>query len=452
MLFQTPCYKVEETLRFDIAKLRENVFQEQLLEAEGDREALEQLQVKLSDLEDDYQELIRTLWEQDPRFRKLNEPAAYLSIEEIQRQLLKPYNALMLEYFYGKEQIYLLGIGPEKSFIYTIPNNAAFQKELTGFLSYFQNANASLSDPSGYFTAAHELYASLFPASIQDALEMADRLLIIPDGPLGNIPFEAMLTEPYSGSGFGKAPYLLKKVPVQYAWSVELLWASSSEADGPFLQFDPQFLKGQRGLSMLELGQVETASLSHLDHRVGEAANMNAFLTEAPSARLLHLSTHASAGGEQEPRIEFHDETLSLAQLYALLLSTDLVVLSACETNLGQVARGEGILSLARGFTYAGAASLISTQWKVNERSTADILAMFYQKAKNRSKLEALHQAKLEYLENRPGPGMDSPYYWAGLSYYGQDGKLFEGRKIWPWILLLGALFAIFFIFFRNRG
>ena len=96
---------------------------------------------------------------------------------------------------------------------------------------------------------------------------------------------------------------------------------------------------------------------------------------------LVHFATHAVNRPDNAiySWIRLHDQDLSVDDIYDLKLAGNpLVVLSACETGLGKIERGEGVLSLARGFTYAGAKGLIASLWSVNERSTATIISDFY--------------------------------------------------------------------------
>ena len=88
-------------------------------------------------------------------------------------------------------------------------------------------------------------------------------------------------------------------------------------------------------------------------------------------------------------------------EIYQLDLNADLVVLSACETGYGKFNQGEGVMSLARSFMYAGTPSLVVSLWQVNDQSTAIIMQLFYEKLeKGMPKDIALRQAKLEYLKN----------------------------------------------------
>jgi len=130
-----------------------------------------------------------------------------------------------------------------------------------------------------------------------------------------------------------------------------------------------------------------------------------------------------------------------------------LVVLSACETNLGKIEKGEGVMSLARGFTYAGAISLISSLWKVNESSTADISSKLYKYlVEGKTKSEALHQSKLDYI-NQASELKNSPYYWAGFVFIGNDGtvELSTGLGWKTWLLIGGLSLVVLFFIWRKR-
>ncbi len=326
-------------------------------------------------------------------------------------QRLAADNGLLLEYFFGKEVVYLMGIHPGGAFLHTLPNDEALYTALQRYIGYFKDANASLSDPAGYFEAAHALFALLIPREAAALLDESGALLVIPDGPLGYLPFEALLTESYTGKGFGQAPYLIKKLPVQYSWSAELLWRPAPEKrKAPWCNSTLNFQKESGVWSRWYRAKKKRPLWRSSGAWPVRRPFWPNFSARAPKSLLLHLSTHASAGVGSEPRVEFFDQALTLPQLYALLLPTDLVVLSACETNLGQIAAGEGVMSLARGFAYAGANSLIATQWEINESSTAQILAQFYKGLSNKQpKLEALRQAKLQYLETTPQPRSNRP-------------------------------------------
>ena len=151
------------------------------------------------------------------------------------------------------------------------------------------------------------------------------------------------------------------------------------------------------------------------------ATKKDAFL-QATNFGVLHFSTHADAGSFTVPaNIEFADGNLFLNELYTKQLDNNLVVLSACETGIGKLSKGEGSMSLARGFQYAGINQLVFSLWKVNDKSTSQIMHNFY---KNYSKFESVaianQKSKQQYLDDKSiTNAKKSPYYWSAFVYYG---------------------------------
>jgi CHAT domain-containing protein len=114
------------------------------------------------------------------------------------------------------------------------------------------------------------------------------------------------------------------------------------------------------------------------------------------------------------------NELLYVRDLYNLELNADLVVLSACETGLGRLRRGEGIISLARAFAYAGARAIVTTLWSVDDEKAKDLMLDFHGHLKRGEPVDAaLRRAKLDYLQRRPGPAEAHPFFWAGFAPIG---------------------------------
>ncbi|MEZ4949978.1 MAG: CHAT domain-containing protein, partial [Saprospiraceae bacterium] len=223
---------------------------------------------------------------------------------------------------------------------------------------------------------------------------------------------------------------------------------------GALVQFNPQSWPSSRNLSSLKYGSLETEAVPEfLKYNQGEASLSN-FKKMATAASLIHLSTHASADLEnQEFKFEFSDAPLLLRELFAMNIPSNLVVLSACETNVGEFKTGEGVMSLARGFAYAGSNSLIASLWQVKEKSTAEILNSFYQHlAEGKLISGSLHEAKLNYLESAVLNSQKSPFYWAGLQFYGQDQTVdLSGSNKWYWLGIIPLIAGGFYFWKRYK-
>ncbi len=134
--------------------------------------------------------------------------------------------------------------------------------------------------------------------------------------------------------------------------------------------------------------------------------------SEFPELSGIVLSLWDENGREQDGFLRLHD-------IYNMKLTTDLVVLSACETALGKEIKGEGIVGLTRGFMYAGAPSVVASLWRVEDRATADLMRRFYQRMlqEDLPPSAALRGAQVSMLRER---NTNHPFYWAGFTLQGE--------------------------------
>ncbi|NUO82177.1 CHAT domain-containing protein [candidate division KSB1 bacterium] len=157
----------------------------------------------------------------------------------------------------------------------------------------------------------------------------------------------------------------------------------------------------------------------HLEREANEARVKAADLSEY---RILHFATHGLVN-EKNPKLSGlilspedstskEDGILHLGEIYNLNLNAELVVLSACETGLGQTAKGEGIIGLTGGFLYAGADNVLVSLWQVSDATTADLMIGFYDNMLGgMSRPKALREAKLKLMQSHSEYA--KPYYWA---------------------------------------
>jgi len=157
----------------------------------------------------------------------------------------------------------------------------------------------------------------------------------------------------------------------------------------------------------------------------GTGATKAQFAASLSSASIVHLSTHAGVDKTNEkPWIAFRDERLTGDELYLMKNNASLVFLSACETNIGEIKKGEGVMSLARSFFSGGAQSVISTLWSIDDQSSSIIVKNFYKNlSKGKSKSASLREAKLAYLDNS-SLSEKSPYYWGAFVLIGNDAGI----------------------------
>jgi CHAT domain-containing protein len=161
-----------------------------------------------------------------------------------------------------------------------------------------------------------------------------------------------------------------------------------------------------------------------------ENATEQNFKSVASNAKILHFAAHTVIDDNNPMysrlilRSDPHgmeDGYLNTYEIHNIRLNTELVVLSGCNTGIGKLVNSEGMLSLARGFKYAGCASMVVSLWPIDDRATSDIMNDFYRHLTSRIDIsKSLHQAKLEYIE-MAAPETAAPFYWAGLINLGKN-------------------------------
>ncbi|MFK7772197.1 MAG: CHAT domain-containing protein [Saprospiraceae bacterium] len=150
-------------------------------------------------------------------------------------------------------------------------------------------------------------------------------------------------------------------------------------------------------------------------------------------------------------KIFFTDDYLSNKDLYNFFSQSRLAALSACNTGTGQLVKGEGVMSLSRGFIHAGCPSVVMSLWSVDDGSTSKIMENFYQNLRNgKTKDLALRQAKLDYLGSSK-KSFQHPYYWAAFVQFGDARPLCESNFFQSkYFKIGGILFLISLLLFQR--
>ena len=336
---------------------------------------------------------------------------------------LESDDALMVYYLSGYEKMYyfiLDGTQNEKITLHSFSNDAHYSVYFWQFIAYFNDANAITNDINGYNHFGKIAYDRLqLPKNVNNK-----NLVIIPDGLLDFLPFEALITKESNTTNFEKMHYLLHDFNIAYNNSASFYLNAKPfcSKEKTVLGIFPVFEKTNYALtySKNELQSIKNSFKGRFFENSN--ATFQNFKNNASAYSILHLSTHATAGDIETPaRIKFYDREVLYSELYHLNINPNLVVLSACETGIGKLYKSEGAMSVARGFQFAGAQNLLFSLWKVNDYTTSVFMSDFYKYIKkNDSYFEANTKAKLEFLKNKNIPNAKkSPYYWAPFVYYG---------------------------------
>jgi CHAT domain-containing protein/Tfp pilus assembly protein PilF len=371
----------------------------------------------------------------NPLYYQLRHPSP-LETPDIQR-LLPSRDSALLEYFVGEQGSYLFVVTAEGLTAHPLALSAAeIAREVGRMESGFQ---PGVLLPFNYRQAAYELYQALV-APARRELAGKRHLLIVPDGPLSALPFEALVTRPAQGDA-ASLRYLLYDFAVSYIPSASVLSSLSLQrpavtaAEGTalrFVAFAPDYgpavqsasvrgaaAAGPSGLPELAGAREEVEEIARRyppnTAKVflgAEASRENVQKGPLISDRI-HFAGHGLPDDEhpEKSALVMSDGPLQVSDIFNLDLRTDLVVLSACRTAGKQVA-GEGLVGLTRAFLYAGSPSVVVTLWQVMDSSTADLMRGFYEGLdQTRDKAEALRQAKIRVIR-RQGR-LARPYSWA---------------------------------------
>lgn len=367
--------------------------------------------------------------------------AENLDLKSLYSKLEKD-KALMVAYFLGFENMYVFTLENQKIKLESINITDTAVPRIISFLDYFSDPNKITDTISGFNHSGNSIYKMLkLPTNAT-----YPNLIIIPDGLLCFLPFEALITQKSTTTNFAQMHYLMNSFKIAYNNSATFYLEGKpiSKDKKTVLGVFPVFEKTNYALTF---SKAEMQSIkNNFDGKFFEnaTATFDNFKTNAANYSILHLSTHAASGDTETPAsIKFYDQEILYSELYNLKINPDLVVLSACETGIGKLYKSEGAMSIARGFQLAGAQNLLFSLWKVNDYTTSVFMDNFYKNIKNnQSYFEANANAKLDFLKNKNIPNAKkSPYYWSAFVYY---GGIESAEKPTNYsIYILGLLIAI---------
>jgi CHAT domain-containing protein/tetratricopeptide (TPR) repeat protein len=281
-------------------------------------------------------------------------------------------------------------------------------------------AIATRGSIDGQTRNAHGLLESLHRALIEPVaphLAGRERVVVVPYGPMHGVPFHALR---------GAGRYLLETHEVVVCPSGSLLRlctdraraARSEGRRGRALVL--AYSDGGRLPGVLDEARMVSALLPGACHV--EAAATRDRLGDAPGHAVVHLAAHGEARLDNPAfaYVKLADGQLGVADVFNLRLDGALVTLSACEMGQNAVAGGDELIGLSRGFLYAGASTLVQSSWRVEDRSTAELMVRFYRALSvGRPKGAALREAQLALL----GDGAP-PYVWGAFQLIGDYGRV----------------------------
>ena len=367
----------------------------------------------------------------------------------------------VIEFFTGEKNIYCIEASKTKVVhIKKIEHADSVLNKVKFFVdSYFQYGPAKMiNSPQQYYKDAFAVYQTLW-----QGIDVAgkENYIIIPDGVLGYLPFDALITDSVYKPAIDQWPFLVKKTNLYFSYSLQTqlqqqkIKHPSKSFVGFFISFDSS---SQSSLPAVKKEYNEIHAVMKGDYFEDKKASLAAFNKELATANILHISTHSFLEGiENMPVLQLADDRFFLFELYGKTFNPQLVVLSACRTGHGMLAKGEGIISLARGFTATGAGGIVAGLWNMNDETTASMMESFYKLlSSGESPAAALQHAKMQWLQNTNGQQyQELPYYWAGMVYSGDNEPVEISRQNnyskWWWLVSVVIAGFLFFLFKKKN-
>ncbi|MBW1296177.1 CHAT domain-containing protein [Aquimarina litoralis] len=401
----------------------------------------------LFQLKNKYYNFISDMEQKYPKYYDLKYNADVISLDDMASNLMQA--KALISYFATNTDLYVITLENQNKEFYKIPLGNDGRERITRFYSLLSNLN--VKELSNIYTIGNSIYQQILKKPLETIT--SKELIIIPDDILNYLPFEALTTSENA------ADYLIKDYQISYTNSATFLREQQNKLEvkrNKLLAYAPSFEKrdGDASQNRPDFGPLlynkeEVAQITKIfDGKAitGNEASLTSFSENSQTYNMLHFATHAATNDEY-PDYSYlafakddssENGLLYVKDLYGYNINADLVALSACQTGLGKLEKGEGMLSLARGFSYAGAKSLVTTLWKINDQTTSEIMHDFYKNLdKSLAKDQALREAKLTYLSNAEDDLLMHPYYWSGFMISGDTTPLeSKGSYLW-WLLLL---------------
>lgn len=491
----------ERELKMEIRFLEEDIIKTVSPKGTYDKSLVESLKDRLFKGKRNLELLIKSFEEDYPAYYELKYQKDLIEVIQLQKAL--PQNTALVEYVWTDSALYVFTISSQYEGLKVIPLSQKFKDEIEQFIEFngdYQNAlskgnsKAQLQD---YAALSFKIFDRMLSSQLDSLGPGIKSLIIVPDGPLARLPFATLTVRKQDfDDGVDKARYrdlnyLVKEVSIRYAFSASLLYSSNHQPNpdrkvqGNFIGFAPRYLgKGVNSknvalrkavaddegiLSPLRFNETEVKNIAQIvggEVFLGDEATEMAFKNNAPVYSIIHIAAHGLvndslpdysgiAFSTVSTEDTINDGFLQSYELYNMQLQADLVVLSACETAVGQWQNGEGLISIARAFKYAGSRNILASQWTIDDENTAELMQLFYINLKSGLQKDvALRQAQLDFLETSI---YSHPAFWGAYALWG-DNEPIKWKKssdknvsIYLSLILLVTGITIFYFFNRKK-
>jgi CHAT domain-containing protein len=412
----------------DAYKIKIAYLEQKIAKGIADETTMKSIAAQLFDEKRSYESFIRSLEKNYPAYYNLKYNVQSIKVEGLQKKLKS--TDCILEYFVSESTntIRVFRITNKDYNVYSIPLVNTYEKYITGMRNAIKFNNKPI-----FIKTSSALYRQLIPALPKSCTH----LIVIPDGKMGSVPFEALLkSAPENDTAeYAEMEFLIKQFAISYTYAGSLYENNVQQKTlNAVLLFAPVDFSAASDLTSLPGTLKEVNGLNDLFKKSKKSSlytytNASASILTSDSIRqysIIHLATHGLVD-EQQPELSCiytygtspENDRIYSGDIYNMHLNADLVTLSACQTGLGKIAKGEGLIGLSRALFYAGADNINVSLWKVSDESTQVYMNDFYENYLNGPQdnfAEASREAKLKLLNSKQ---LNSPYYWSAFILIG---------------------------------
>jgi len=436
---------------------------------------------KLFELKDNYNTLLDSIELNYPRYFELKYSQKFITPIDAQKKL--DVRECLVEYVLADTALFTFVIDKDNINVITQNVNTDFSDKCFQYFTLLQNQDFSNNVHETYRNYV-EMGRMFYETLVEPVLELTDsrEITFVPDGAIMYLPFESFLTEDVDMEyiDYHDLPYLIYDLSVGYSYSSTLLFSDRMHTKSPsnkVLAFAPEYenvldknlfeewsRQSNRDLLMPLPGaerEVEyIARTVPADIYMDYEATESNFKSHASDYSVLHLAMHTIMDDENPMYSKlafarnFNDSTedhdLFTFEIYNLKLNAEMVVLSSCSSGFGKIQKGEGMMSMARGFIYAGCPSIVMTLWQVSDLSSAELMSGFYKHLKKgKSKKNALRDAKIDYIQSSDKL-KSNPYFWSAFMMVGDNTPLYRNSPV-IYLVIIVFVFTLLALFLSYK-
>lgn len=466
----------------EIQAYEEWLYDEQLSE-EPDQHKIDFYKERLFHLKDDYNDLKQDIETNYAQYYELKYNPTFVTLKDVQNDI--SYRDALVEYVLSDTLLITYVIDRKGINVFSQEIGPEFSDECLEYYMLLHNQNFSGGVRENYRRFV-SLGRKFYNILIEPCLRYTDRknFTIVPDGAITYIPFEGLMTKDTDTEyiNYLNLPYMIREFSVGYSHSSTLMFSKrlkTKSTENKVLAFAPAYKNELYSLDSLTFRQAKgnieylaplpgiIKEVQSIKETVPARVFINDQATEANFKKyasdynVLHLAMHTIMRDDNplysllvftnvETRDSIEDNRLYAYEIYNMKLNAQMAVLSSCNSGFGKMQKGEGMMSLARGFIYAGCPSIVMTLWQVADKSSSELMTSFYKYLKRgRSKQEAMRMAKTDYLK-KADELTSNPYFWSGFVVLGDNSPVYRKSGIAYWMIII-TLFIGLVLFFQYK-